>query len=194
MQVFENIKFDVNRFIIGIFIPGIFATTPFMLVFFEFFPDAQLYILNSDGLLTLFIFCISITAGLIIEDIASQIELKVYDNINICEYPEHKEEWDKYLSLDIPTNTDLIAQRYLRNILIRMKFELSMAVALIIAFIGLYQLNDLTSFTENITNLNIYLVIYFLLILFFFYESFQGSRLLIEKRKLILKNNKYSKS
>jgi hypothetical protein len=190
MSLLNDIQFDVNRIVLGLFIPGVFATAPFMLVFFEFFPDAQLYLYNTEFLLTLFVLCVSITTGFVIEDIASHIELKVYDEINKCKYPKHMEEWDKYLSLKIPRDTELIAQRYLRTILVRMKFELSMAISLIIAFIGLCILNDLTSFTENIINFNYYLFTYIFIIVFFFYESFQGSRLLIKKRKLILKNSK----
>lgn len=188
MQVFENIKFDVNHFLIGLFIPGVFAVTPFLLVIFEIFPETRQYLMESEGLLVLVIFTTSVAAGLILEDFGSNIEI-VFDYFNKVNYPDHKDDWEKYLGLNIPINTNSVAQRYLRTLLVRMKFELSFFGSFVVARLGLHQLNVLTAFTDNIPNFWFYNLIYFGLLFFILHEAHSSSKLLIKTRKIIINSS-----
>lgn len=140
MEPLKDLKLDVNRIILELFVPGIFSVLPFFILFINKVPPANKYFSNSEGMATLVLFILSITVGLILEDIGSNIELYIWDCINLKKFPNHKNEWEQYLELNIAKNSNLIAQRYLRTILLRMKFELSFGVSLLIMSTGLFLL------------------------------------------------------
>lgn len=183
----KNIKFDIDRIILQLLIPGIFAVLPYFLIFINAYDEAKCYFKASEGICTTVLFILSISVGLVLEDIGSLIEFNIWDKINIKKYPKHNEEWERYLKLDLPVNTDLIAQRYLRTVLIRMKFELSFGVALILMMIGLIILNYQIQFiSSKITFIIVCIAIPFIISYYILWKSWNSSKLLIKTRKKIL--------
>jgi hypothetical protein len=194
MEPLKDLKLDVNRIILELFIPGIFSVLPFFILFINKVPSANKYFSNSEGMATLTLFILSIAAGLILEDIGSNIELYFWDRINLKKYSNHKIEWEQYLELNIAKNSNLIAQRYLRTILLRMKFELSFGFSLLIMSIGLLLLQNETRFCDiNFTFIFCSLIFPVVLSIFLFWESWSSSALLINTRRKII-NTKVEES
>lgn len=186
MEPLKDLKFDVNRIILELFVPGIFSVLPFFILFINKVSSVNKYFSNSDGMATLALFILSITVGLILEDIGSNIEVYILDCINLKKFPNHKIEWDRYLELNIAKNSNLIAQRYLRTILLRMKFELSFGVSLLIMSRGLFLLQNETNFCDKNNFFFSCLILPVGLSIFMFWESWSSSVLLINTRRKII--------
>lgn len=193
METVKYIKFDINRIILQLLIPGIFSATPFYLLFINSFEGAKEYLLKSDAICTTVLFIISLTIGLILEDLGSWIERGI-DNVNKKKYSTAEEgnrdidkEWDAYLKLEMKPESDTVAQRYLRTILIRMKFELSFFVSLLVMIMGLVFLNLKISFLESWCKFSIICIALPLLIaIYLLWEASDSSKLMIKTRKRIL--------
>ena len=86
----------------------------------------------------------SIAMGLLMEDIGSRMESRWFDKhlTGKSGFSRHHEEWGRYLRLTF--STEPVGQRYLRTILLRFKFEVGTAVALLLSSPGLF-LTGLTS-------------------------------------------------
>lgn len=187
METLKEIKFDIDRIILQLFIPGIFVVVPFFLLFVQSFASIKEYFLKSEGITTVALFILSITVGLILEDFGSLIEVKFWDALNKKKYPEIDDEWEAYLKLDLPSNCDLVAQRYLRTILVRMKFELSFSISLILMTIGLIILNLNFPFSNFGLPFYFYGIILPLIIAsYVLYESKISSELMLKTRKKII--------
>jgi hypothetical protein len=186
MEPLKDLKLDVNRIILELFVPGIFSVFPFFILFINKVPSVNKYFSNSDGMATIALFILSITVGLILEDIGSNIEVYILDCINLKKFPNHKIEWERYLELNIAKNSNLIAQRYLRTILLRMKFELSFGVSLLIMSRGLFLLQNETNFFDKNTFIYSCLIFPLALSIFMFWESWSSSVLLINTRRKII--------
>jgi len=192
MEPLKSIKLDIDRILLQLLIPGIFAGLPFFLIFLNTYPDAMIIFKKSEGMCTTVLFIISITIGLFLEDLGAIIEYR-FDKRNIIKYKrdenrDTENEWHQYLQLNISSEKcDIVAQRYVRSILIRMKFELSFCVSLIIMSIGLLILNLQISFIDSWF---IFIILCILLPLvlstYLLWEIRNSTRLLIKVRKLIL--------
>lgn len=183
MDPLKNISLDVNRIILQLLIPGIFALYPYILLFANRFNNLSI----SDGYLGAIIFILSVSAGLVIEDFASQIESECWDKQNDSKFPERENEWNKYLKFKTLESEMPIAQKYLRTILIRMKFELSFAIALLIMIIGLCILEYYINFCQSCMQFWLVCIILpFSIACYQLYESKQSSILLIKIRKNII--------
>ena len=187
METLKGLKLDVNRIILELFIPGIFSVLPLFFLFINKFPAAREYFSQSEGMASLTLFIISLTAGLILEDLGSLFEAHVLDTVNLKKYPNHFKEWEEYLELNIPKESELVAQRYLRTILLRMKFEMSFAFSLIIMIVGLTILQVEIRFCESSCSFLIWgIALPFIITIFLLGESKSSSVLLIKTRRKII--------
>ena len=190
----KELKLDIDRIVLQLFIPGFFALLPYSIIFFRKFPDVNNYLSKSDGLTSALIILLAITTGLILEDFGSLIEKEVWDKMNRSKFPNMDLEWNNYLMLELPKESDLVAQRYLRTILIRMKFELSFSISLFIMIIGLTFLYHEIHYVDSFCTFICVSVIFpFLLGLYVLYESKTSSKLMIETRSKILEATKNKK-
>lgn len=186
MDPLKSINLDINRIIIQLFIPGIFAISPFILLFIDRFKIES----QNEGYFSTIIFILSLTVGLLLEDIGSEIESEIWDKFNKKKYPNHETEWIEYLKLKINENDLIIAQKYLRTILIRMKFELSLGLALVVMIIGISILKHYINFCQSSCQFWwVCVVIPSIIAIYLFYESWHSSKLLIKTRKTILESN-----
>ena len=80
----------------------------------------------------------SIASGLLVEDIGSRIESRSFDKhlSGKPKFSRHHEEWGRYLRLTF--SIEPVGQRYLRTILLRFKFEVGTAIALLLSSPGLF--------------------------------------------------------
>jgi len=84
---------------------------------------------------TLVMFLVVITCGLIAENFGSRIEFLFDKRLAKKENHErHREEWFKYLQLAF--KCEPVGQRYIRTLVLHLKFELGMAVASPVLAIG----------------------------------------------------------
>jgi len=124
-----------------------------------------------------------LAAGLVLEDFGSRIEGSIWDRWLKARVSTFDQDWHIYLRLQ--AHEEIVGQRYLRSILIRMKFELSMAPALIIHAIGLVWTN-LGNSILDVYDLTVVVVILLALAAYLLWESWTSAQLLVELRKDVI--------
>ena len=123
-----NLSFD--RVLIQLVIPGLIAIFPWFIFFLNVHAHAKSYLHSNTNVTILAIIFLSLITGLIIENMGGRLEVWWLDERNKKKYKNYGDIWDKFLLLVYEKN-EPVGQRYLRNILLRMKFELSTAIAMI---------------------------------------------------------------
>lgn len=180
-----NLSFD--RVLIQLVIPGLIAIFPYLLVFTDVeFNALAFQVQQINTLSTLIVIFIALIAGTMIENIGSWIEVYCYDWRQKINHKDYKLIWEQYLQLSF--ENEPIGQRYLRNVLFRMKFELSMAVALLL-MVGGFCIYDYI-YAILLHPLVIICAIYILpigsAIYLIFIEGWSGSKILHDTRKLLV--------
>jgi hypothetical protein len=182
-----NLTFD--KILIQLVIPGFVAICPWFFLALQFHQQTKAFLASNNSASITLIACLSLIAGLIIENFGSFIEVHVYDNLNQnkddADFKDYDAIWRKYLQLSY--EFEPIGQRYIRNILMRMKFELSMGVSMIIFNIGLFCLSSYvkmfdTCFSKLITLLIPILLSIYLIVV----EGYKSSKVLTVTRKLLV--------
>ena len=187
MEKLTSLNLSFDRVLIQLIIPGLIAAFPFMLIF----TDVQLQSLVDDiqhvsPLSTLGIVLIALIVGIMIENIGSRIEVYYYDWRQKDLHTDYIQVWKKYLQLSY--ENEPVGQRYLRNILFRMKFELSMAVALVIMAIGfcIYESLYTISLPSVIKIIALYVAPVAVSTYLIFLEGWSSSKILHDTRKLLV--------
>ncbi len=126
------LKPDVYRTVAVIILPGLTASFPW--IYWFFWPEmsgAATWKEMWPAYLSL-IAVVSLLAGLVIEDLATRIEVENIDRYVIKQKEISEADfyalWEDYLGSGC--NDQLVAHRYLRSMLTRFKFELSIIVAI----------------------------------------------------------------
>jgi len=101
------------------------------------FPLLRDLVVTNHAEATLVLAMASVAAGLFVEDVGSRIESQYFDKRieKLPKYSAHSSEWNQYLRLTF--KIEPVGQRYLRSVMLRFKFELGTAVALLSSGIGL---------------------------------------------------------
>lgn len=193
MEKLTSLNLSFDRVVIQLIIPGMIACYPFFILYFHFIPEAFKILLEDEVLSFILVFTfVSLVLGIIIENLGSRIEVRFYDRKQNIPGSDYMKIWDKYLTLAY--DPEPIGQHYLRNILFRMKLELSIGISLIIMVIGLgiynYYSTIFYSFWQNL--LVIYLLPLSTAIYLLVSEGFASSKVLHNTRKLLVE--KYYKS
>ena len=139
MDIVSAFKSEIFRPVVTLVVPGFVAASPYLLVANYYNPQILEFWQASPSAFIGILLIIVLAVGLILEDIGSRIEVNLWDQIIKRKQKTYSEDWDKYLKLY--TKDDIIGQRYLRTLLVRLKFELSMGPALFIALGGLIWFN-----------------------------------------------------
>ena len=167
--------------------PGLLAAFPFILLFFDARPDVRDFFLQEKGMLVSIIVLVSLVMGIILENIGSHIEVKIYDNKLARSKRDYFETWEKFLMIQYQ-GQEPIGHRYLRNILFRMKFELSAGAGLIIMTAGLALYNAshiiFESLLLNITIVYVLPLVTSLYLLVF--EGWRSAEVLAECRRALV--------
>ena len=119
---------EVFRPIVSLVVPGFFATLSTSIVLWQKVKFVPMFVDSHPGTATVMMFLIILTAGLITEDVGSRLE-SFFDKklCNVTGYERHREEWYDYLRLAF--EQEPVGHRYLRSLVLRLKFELGMTIA-----------------------------------------------------------------
>jgi hypothetical protein len=137
-EIFSAFGSEVFRPLATIVIPGAMAISTWFVVLLQRFPTVRNLAEANHTETALLLALASIATGLLVEDIGSRIESRWFDKKLVKQpgFSQHDDEWDQYLRLTF--NIEPVGQRYLRTILLRFKFEVGTAVALLFSCPGLF--------------------------------------------------------
>lgn len=205
MDIASSLKSEIFRPLVSLVIPGFISIFPYLFVTRAYYDGLELFWNKSPYPSMATIFIMALTVGLILEDIGSRIEC-YWDKLinNSIEHPilcptnsstkcplkntiSIDDNWNDYLKLEL--KDEIIGQRYLKTILTRMKFELSMGPALFISASGFLWLN---SKTEIMNPYSCFIIFILTNILgsYILCESFEGVKLLKRVRQIIIEGVK----
>lgn len=183
MEVTSAFKSEVFRPIVTLVIPGAIATAPYILVAANYFPQVMTFWNEHPSAFVAVLVITVLAVGLVLENLGSFLEWNVFDEILDRKDQNHKSNWEEYLKLWL--NDEIIGQRYLRQSLTRLKFELSMVPALFFFFCGLLWTNRLYQLwrTSRFIWLSCVILIVAILMLI---EAYRSARNLARTRELII--------
>ena len=187
MKLSPVLKDEFYRPLVTILLPGALATFPYVLLLNNYFPEVERYRAQQDFVYYALLFLAVLGVGLILEDIGARIE-SGWDKLLIRknqECADLEETWWKYLALTY--DKEPIGQGYLRSILLRMKFELSGGVAMLVCAAGLAWLwcEGWYVGTRLLVGASLSLLA---LAFYLFWESYRGAALLARVRRVLVQN------
>jgi hypothetical protein len=127
----------------------------------------------------------AIMVGLLLEDVGSRVEAELWDNRLKRRDPNFGGYWDSYLRLEYEKDKEPLGQHYMRTILLRMKFELSFAIALLIALPG-FVVMSVAVHSGGALAISLESVGLAAVSAYLFYESFSSAAVLARVRKLLV--------
>lgn len=119
---------EVFRPLVSIAVPGGIALAPYVIVAEHYITDIATFWHDHDAAFTAIIIGLVLAVGLMLEDVGALIEIG-FDSLLEWKKKNQFENWQKYLKLR--TKDEYIAQRYIRTLVTRLKFEMSMAPAIV---------------------------------------------------------------
>jgi hypothetical protein len=188
MEKLTSLNLTFDRVLIQLITPGLIAALPFILLFFDARPDIRDFFLeDSKGLLVTSIVLVALVMGIILENIGSRIEVNIYDNRLADRKKDYYETWEKFLLIQY-RGQEPIGHRYLRNILFRMKFELSTGAGLLIMTFGLalYNVNHVIFQSTWINVAIVYVLPVMTSIYLLVFEGWRSAEVLAECRKALV--------
>jgi len=119
---------EVSRPIVTLVVPGFYAIASASISSLQRFENLRTLLDKYAGAATVVFLLVVLAVGLITEEVGARIE-KHFDNAMSKRggYERHSEEWFDYLRLAF--DKEPVGHRYLRSLVLRLKFELGMAVA-----------------------------------------------------------------
>lgn len=133
MDLSSTFRAEAYRPVVTIVLPATTASLPYgFIVIFEY-PHLYTFIHDHPAISTILALLIILAVGLVLENLGSLIEAHVLERW-LGDSTRAHEVWYRYLGMSY--EIEPIGQRYLRTITVRLKFELSFAVALSISAIG----------------------------------------------------------
>jgi hypothetical protein len=182
MDFSSAVKSDSLRPVATIVAPGAVAVSPYVVILGYYVPVVTRF-WNEHEAAFAFIVALSIlTAGFILEEVGSLIEVG-WDAKLMKQYDFHGDVWRIYLQLKL--KDDIVGQRYLRDVLTHMKFELAMSPALLLCVVALVWINAIYAIWSACTMFFIALVL-LAISAFLLWESYQSAELLSRTRRAIV--------
>lgn len=171
---------EIFRPVVSLIVPGFYAVSTLFVVGWQRLPEMPTFAHDHPASATLVLFFAVLTCGLIAEDIGSHIEHKLDERLAKCPgYQKHEEQWFEYLRLAF--KCEPVGQRYIRSLVLRLKFELGMLVASPFAAAGAIFLQASYAARSVIFGLAAIFFIYFL------FEAASSNRALSDVRRELLK-------
>ena len=115
---------------------GCIATVPWSRVLHEHWPELAPYVRENhyEHVAIVAFCCAVVTAGMLLEDWGSWCEWLMDKWTNRKPKSEHERNWYRYLRLTF--DHEPVGHRYLRTLVLRMKFELDCGGAFLVAAVG----------------------------------------------------------
>ncbi len=191
IEKLSSLNLDFDRVLIQLVIPGLTSCFPWIIFFLNTHHFERDYLLKNLTLLITITTIISLIAGIILENLGSLVEKHFYDVRNKKSDPQFFVIWEKFLCLSYGEKTP-IGHRYLRNILLRMKFELSFAFAMLPMIVGLALSDHHTTIFESglLRFIFFYMLPVAITIYLLCFEAYSSSKILAGTRKMLVE--KYS--
>ena len=119
---------EVFRPIVTLVVPGFFAISTLAVAVWQRFPNIPKLAEQHSGVATTTALLIVLTCGLVTEDLGARLE-EDFDKklLKKAGYENHLEEWYEYLRITF--DKEPVGHRYLRTLVLRLKFELGMIIA-----------------------------------------------------------------
>ena len=186
-ELLKEFKFDIDRFILQLFIPGLFAMLPFFILVVDSNAEIKSYFSKSETTMGLLILFISLAIGIIIGSIGSWIELKIYNCVLKTKCNINKNEWDIYLEVEIPDNPNLVVLKQYKRDLERLRFQVTFMISILIMTIGLYVLQCNNHYMKTMECFVFYCLIIPLFISgYLYFEVKTRIKTLIDYRRIII--------
>jgi hypothetical protein len=125
---------EVFRPLVTLLIPGAIAISTWFIGCVWHFPSLKTLVACNHAETGLLLLLAMTFAGLVLEDMGARVETHL-DNKRDGKTGDHHENWNKYLRTAFPA--DLIGRRYIRTLVLRLKFELGAGFAMLSAALGL---------------------------------------------------------
>jgi hypothetical protein len=130
---------EVFRPLMTLFAPGMFALAPWTAGLMQRHPELYALINENRTESSLLLVLTALTIGMLIEDFGSWVEATKFDaSLDSITNGTHSRNWSNYLK--VAWRVEPVGARYIRTILLRMKFELGMAGGSLIAAFGVLTL------------------------------------------------------
>lgn len=163
-------------------VPGFFSVSTIATAVWQRHPAVQKFAEGHSGLTTTIALLVVLTVGLITEDLGARVEQVLDGRLSRkLGYELHQKEWFDYLR--IAFDTEPIGQRYLKTLVLRLKFELGMAIATVPFALGTLYLQ--MSCLSHTLMVGIGLVA----LVYFFAEARSSNKTLSDLRRELLKKN-----
>lgn len=184
MDIPSKFKDEVFRPIVTNIVPGAIAFGPWIAVIGYSIPGMWKFWDTHSTEAYVIVGVLVIAAGMLMEDLGALLEAKILDGRLKRKMKAFDEEWEQYLASD--PDEQMVATRYLRSIVVRLKFELSMIPALLICAFGLFWVNRL----YHVWGDAVFVIIAFAFLigtLYLLYEAAQSTRNAYRVRTCICK-------
>jgi len=182
MDISSVFKTEVFRPIVITLVPGVTAMIPYFFVLNHYFPGAADVAEKHETTAVILAVLAAIAVGYVIEDIGSRIESLIWRFVKDAGGKD-QEEW--YLYLRTCYKTEPIGQKYIGDIVLRMKFENSFSPALLVLALGLIWLRCVGYFQATLPALIVVIAI-LILAIYLFLESVASVKVLRDVRKHLL--------
>ena len=185
MDMVSVFRSEVFRPLVTNVFPGGLAIFPFVILVNGCFPDLATYRDAHEAVYFSIVALLTIGVGELIGDVATFAE-SLLDKAHQRKFPDMVTEWEAYLRKTYTPLSEPIGQRYLRAILLHLKFELSLGTALFPFYLGMLLVNAQRAWFSCpfIIWLGLGLSIFFA---FLMYSAYVSSRLLIKIRQNLLR-------
>jgi hypothetical protein len=130
---------EVFRPVVTLVVPGFYASATISICLLQRFENLRRLLDAYPGAATIVFLLVILTLGLITEELGARIELQFDRLLTKCAgYENHFDEWFDYLRLAF--TKEPVGHRYLRTLVLRLKFELGMTVATVPFTLGAFWL------------------------------------------------------
>ena len=133
-NLFSAFTSDVFRPLVTLLIPGAIAISTWFVGLLWYFHDLRVLVFNNHTEVGLVLVLAMTFARLVLEDMGARVESK-FDMCRESQSGRQLDDWYAYLRTAF--NADPIGRRYLRTLVLRLKFELGISFSMISAGIGL---------------------------------------------------------
>lgn len=136
-DIFAAFGSEVFRPLVTLLVPGAVGLAPWFLGLVQRYADIYGLVSRNHAESALLLALVALISGMLLEDLGSRIESTFFDNArNRVTSGRHNSDWKAYLR--VAYKLEPVGARYIRTILLRMKFELGMSSAVILAAGGIF--------------------------------------------------------
>jgi hypothetical protein len=185
MDIAPAFKSDVFRSISTLLVPGVVALAPYALLLNHYQPGIVSFADHYGVVYVALYLFAALAAGFVLEDLGSHIEGEVWDELIQRETRCQESDWLAFLTLSPEANKEKVGHRYLRTIILRLKFELSFGLALILLWFGLLLL-DATLLLWTEAAVSVLSIVVLCPAAYLLWESYRSSWVLANLRHLLL--------